>query len=325
MLATLMLSQGVAMILAGDELSHTKNGNNNTYCQDNETSWIDWTLDSAGARLLTFVRRLLEIRRHYPALRASRFLRPNEVSWLHPEGHPLADREFWDPTNRTVAILLRGRARSREADRGTDLLLLLNSSRDTVQFRLPAEERSRRWIELFNTADVRSPSSKLRVEAFAMRGFVSDSPDPSSKKFLGPAVDRVVPNQCFIAMPYSEKWSESVAARLKEICQEAGWTSILAKNMPGRMVVNDIWQGITGSAVIIADLTKANPNVTYEVGLADVLGKEVILIAQEGSKIPFNFSGHRLILYEDRIGGVRELKSHLIDRLRKVLAQDRGT
>lgn len=90
----------------------------------------------------------------------------------------------------------------------------------------------------------------------------------------------------------------------------------IAKSMGGRFIPNDIWTGITGSGIIIADLTNANPNVSYEIGLADVLGREVILICQ-GDKVPFDFLGQRLIVYQDSIAGTLKLREELIDRLNR--------
>ena len=75
MLATLFLSQGVPMLLGGDEFNRTQRGNNNAYCQDNEISWFDWNHDDAAQDMIRFVRRLTRIRRDFPLLRRRRFFR----------------------------------------------------------------------------------------------------------------------------------------------------------------------------------------------------------------------------------------------------------
>jgi hypothetical protein len=90
--------------------------------------------------------------------------------------------------------------------------------------------------------------------------------------------------------------------------------SSTSMNMDGRVVAHDIWEGITGSSIIVADMTDGNPNVAYEVGLADVLGKRVILLCQ-GSTVPFDFQGQRLILYESTLDGSFKLKEELSTRL----------
>ena len=93
-LATLFFSQGLPMLLAGDEFGRTQNGNNNAYCQDNEISWVDWDLDGAGHALYAFVQKLTRLRQDYPILRRERFLSGHynqeldvkDVTWLKPNG-----------------------------------------------------------------------------------------------------------------------------------------------------------------------------------------------------------------------------------------------
>jgi hypothetical protein len=91
--------------------------------------------------------------------------------------------------------------------------------------------------------------------------------------------------------------------------------ALVAKEMNGRFVPHDIWTGITGSGLIIADITEGNPNVAYEIGLADVLGKEVVLLCQ-GDNVPFDFQAQRLIIYENTMDGSLKLKEELVTRLR---------
>ena len=115
-------------------------------------------------------------------------------------------------------------------------------------------------------------------------------------------------------MPYSQDWSNAVETILQEACKGADLELEIAKAMDGRFIPHDIWQGITGSDFIIADLTGGNANVAYEVGLADAIGKEVILLSQE-SKVPFDFSGQRLIVYDNSLAGSLNLKDQLKKRL----------
>src|SRR5206468_3934856 len=116
LLATLLCSQGVPMILAGDEMGRTQGGNNNAYCQDNEVSWLDWDLGAEGQDMLAFTRRLLRIFHAQPVLRRRSFFRephasdrPGEVTWLRPEGGPMTDADWQDGSNHVLGMLVPAR------------------------------------------------------------------------------------------------------------------------------------------------------------------------------------------------------------------------
>jgi hypothetical protein len=166
--------------------------------------------------------------------------------------------------------------------------------------------------------EIKEEMSALRNEVADLKQKVdsrpSEQPNPPYAEFLGRRAKEIDPRQCFIAMPYSKPWSSSVEKLLKESCANAGMKALVAKNMDGRVVAHDIWEGITGSSIIVADMTDGNPNVAYEVGLADVLGKRVILLCQ-GNTVPFDFQGQRLILYESTLDGSFKLKEELSTRL----------
>ena len=130
--ACLFVSQGTPMLLAGDELGHSQAGNNNAYCQDNPTTWIDWaTIDEP---LLEFVRALITLRREHPALRRRRFLtgaQTEEIGWYSPSGAPMTGADWADPGARCVAMYLDGSDAPDRDDQGAplvddDLLLLVN-------------------------------------------------------------------------------------------------------------------------------------------------------------------------------------------------------
>jgi glycogen operon protein len=163
MLATLMLSRGTPMLLAGDEFARTQSGNNNAYCQDNEISWVDWeAIDGDARELATYVQRLLAIRKALPMLRRGRFLTGDfdeqlgvrDVTWLTPAGDEMT-QEHWDDGNaRCFAVLLDGRAQETGIRRiGTDstLLLVLNAHHDVVRFTLPVAVGGDRWVRLLDT------------------------------------------------------------------------------------------------------------------------------------------------------------------------------
>ena len=161
LLATLLLSQGTPMLLAGDEICRSQRGNNNAYCQDNEISWVDWTESAAGASLLRFVRLLTETRARHAVLRGERFLTGEidprtglrDVTWLAPSGREMAIEDWNDPARRCLGMLLDGRARGGE----TTLLALFNGGTTAVPFRVPSVGGARRWATVFDTADPDRP------------------------------------------------------------------------------------------------------------------------------------------------------------------------
>jgi isoamylase len=137
LLTTLFFAQGVPMMLAGDELYRTQQGNNNAYCQDNEISWLDWGGLKADDSLLQFVRGLSALRRAHPELRRDTFLKgalhashTRDISWWHAGGHELKDAEWNDAELRTLAVGLGGTAQA------PDMLLLLNPTESECEFRL---------------------------------------------------------------------------------------------------------------------------------------------------------------------------------------------
>ena len=160
-------------------------------------------------------------------------------------------------------------------------------------------------------AEIREQLDVTRSKAF------TSGTSTSPALFLGAPAESSESDVCFVAMPYSKEWSNALEGTLLDICKSCGMKLLVAKYMEGRFIPNDIWRGITSATVIVADITDGNPNVAYEIGLADVLGKEVVLLCQ-GNKIPFDFSGQRLICYEDTIKGSIILREELTARLRRL-------
>jgi glycogen operon protein len=176
-LATLLLSLGVPMLQAGDELGRTQLGNNNAYCQDNELAWIDWQLDGRRRALLTFTRELIALRRRHPVLRRGKFfygrrLRGSEVkdlSWFRPDGKEMTDDDWTGPHTRCLGLRLAGDAID-EVDshgrplRDDTLLILLNAHWEPLSFVLPAHRAGLRWDVLLDTrtADGRVKQAPLR-------------------------------------------------------------------------------------------------------------------------------------------------------------------
>lgn len=122
---------------------------------------------------------------------------------------------------------------------------------------------------------------------------------------------------CFVLMPFSQPWSKNIRRVIKRAVEAQELTFHIADEETGAIVMNDIWKGICQARLVIADLSSANPNVAYEVGLSDVLGKEMILLAQNPNDVPFDFVGVRLLVYNpDRID---ELEDKLSQRIKQVI------
>ena len=165
-LATLLLSQGVPMLCGGDELGRTQLGNNNAYCQDNETSWFDWNLAPADRELLAFVRRTIRFRRDHPALRRRRFPggrrtrggAAGDLSWFGPDGREMTDEAWNSASVKCLGALLAGDAIEETDARGgrmvdDTLLILLNAQDREVPFTLPRPGPGAAWTRVLETAD----------------------------------------------------------------------------------------------------------------------------------------------------------------------------
>jgi isoamylase len=161
-LATLFLSQGTPMLLAGDEFARTQRGNNNAYAQDNDISWLDWTLADKNYAQVNFVRELAHLRAKYPILRRSRFLSAKvneaiglkEITWINASGEEMEDGQWSDARMQCFGMLLDGRAQPTGLkQRGVDatLLLILNAHYDLVNLTLPGHEGDERWRLLIDT------------------------------------------------------------------------------------------------------------------------------------------------------------------------------
>ncbi|MGA1287469.1 MAG: glycogen debranching protein GlgX [Rubrivivax sp.] len=150
-IATLLLSQGVPMLAAGDELGRTQQGNNNGYCQDNETCWIDWALDGPRQALLEFTAGMVSLRRAHAVLRRRDFFqgRPlvgsgvRDIVWLEPDGREMSGEQWQIDHARALAVLLSGDGlaecdRQGHPVRDDHLLLLFNASAEVVTFQAPA-------------------------------------------------------------------------------------------------------------------------------------------------------------------------------------------
>jgi glycogen operon protein len=162
MLATLLLSQGTPMMLAGDEFARTQHGNNNVYAQDNPISWVDWNICEAGREQIAFVQKLTSLREKYPILRRSRFLTGEydeefgvkDVTWISASGSEMEEQEWNDGNTRCFGMLVDGRAQPTGIHKlGEDatLLIVFNAHFDLVNFTLPDIPGSDVWSLLIDT------------------------------------------------------------------------------------------------------------------------------------------------------------------------------
>jgi len=165
LIATLLLSQGVPMMLGGDELSRTQQGNNNAYCQDNDVSWYDWSMDAEDEAFLDFVRRVVAFRKSHPTLRRATFLKGardasgcKDVAWWHPTGHEMRPEDWQQHPRSSVGMLLCGRAYHEPMRRSTDphvaSLLVLFAGRSPEPFTLPSVPDATGWRVAFGSNGV---------------------------------------------------------------------------------------------------------------------------------------------------------------------------
>jgi glycogen operon protein len=132
---TLAISRGVPMLLAGDEFRRTQRGNNNAYCQDNETSWVDWSLAERHQDLVRCTRQIFAFRRRHAVLRREAFYTDRDIEWFDPTGR---SPDWLDPSQKRLACLIHG-------EDEPDLFLMFNADLDPVSFVLPELARSGQW------------------------------------------------------------------------------------------------------------------------------------------------------------------------------------
>jgi len=168
LMATLLLSQGVPMILHGDEMGRTQQGNNNTYCQDGELAWMGWELDEDQMEMLWFTQQMIALRHEHPIFRRRRFLQGvvredadsvlKDVEWLATDGAPMTEEEWGDAQNKCLTMFLNGSAIPEPTSRGERIvgdsaLVMFNASGNDVEFVLPDTEYGREWEVVIGTGD----------------------------------------------------------------------------------------------------------------------------------------------------------------------------
>lgn len=165
-LATLLLSQGVPMILMGDEVSRTQMGNNNAYCQDNEMTWMHWDFSLEDKQLLRFVRNMIAFRKNHPILHRIHFFQGRKIHgteikdiiWLNPSGQEMNDEEWEQNFARCLGFFLGGSGITETDEKGNPLnddnvLILLNAHYEAISFKIPEQLIDGSWISVFDTFD----------------------------------------------------------------------------------------------------------------------------------------------------------------------------
>jgi len=194
LIASLLLSEGTPMILAGDELGQTKQGNNNTYCQDNELNWIDWPdIAEENWAFRDFVKRLIRLRRRHIVFRRGRFFHGapvpgtdiKDISWLRPDGEEKTDKDWNVPDARCLSFVLSGEpgryhlTSTGRAEADDTFLVIMNASPETIAYTLPTLGSPDRWEGLIDTsqpngfAAVLEPGESFSVTPHSFCLFVS--------------------------------------------------------------------------------------------------------------------------------------------------------
>jgi isoamylase len=177
-LVTLMMSQGVPMLLHGDELGRSQDGNNNGYCQDNDISWIQWVLDSDDQALLTFTQSLIKLRRDHPVFRRRRFFAGSashggesavgDIAWFTPEAEHMDEEAWSNGQAKSLMVFLNGSASPAPDPRGNrvlddSFLVMFNAFNEPLTFTIPEEEYGDTWVPVIDTAAQEVESTPLEA------------------------------------------------------------------------------------------------------------------------------------------------------------------
>ena len=176
LIASLFFSQGVPMLLAGDELSHSQQGSNNAYCQDNEVTWLNWELDDGQRKFLEFVKTVTHIWQEQPVFQRSTFFQGRalrgsdikDISFFNPSGQEMSDADWSAGFVQCLGVRLAGDLIGDITDRGEPIvgdttLLILNAYHEPIDFMLPSTKEEHRWERFFDTA-IENPDGPFAVE-----------------------------------------------------------------------------------------------------------------------------------------------------------------
>jgi glycogen operon protein len=175
-LTTLMMSQGVPMLLGGDEFAHSQQGNNNAYCQDNELTWFHWDHDERQERLLEFTSKLIDFRKNHPNLHRRRFFQDRkirgsvvrDVAWYGTDGQEISDQVWSEGWSKSIAVMFNGHTLGVMDEDGEQVfddsfLIVVNASDGGVEYVLPEPPNKSPWRQVLDTENVDDPFSKVEV------------------------------------------------------------------------------------------------------------------------------------------------------------------
>ena len=164
LLTTLVLSQGVPMLLGGDEIGRTQSGNNNAYCQDNEISWFDWSLRDENLALLGFTRRLMDFRSRHAVFRRRKWFQGrgvfgsgiSDIGWFNPDGAEMTGDQWNDGLAKCMCVFLNGEEIPDPGPRGeriTDdsFLIFFNAFHESLEFTIPNDDYGNAWVAEIDT------------------------------------------------------------------------------------------------------------------------------------------------------------------------------
>jgi isoamylase len=182
-LATLMLSQGVPMLLGGDEFARSQRGNNNCYCQDDELTWYDWKLDEPRRRLLEFTSKLIQLRKDHPNLHRRKFFQDRtirgsvvrDIAWYGTDGNEISDEAWSEQWNRSIGLMLNGKTLGVMDDEGNQVvddsfLILVNAADQGVEYVLPGPPDGNPWRQVLDTENVDDPFHDALVDSKVILG-----------------------------------------------------------------------------------------------------------------------------------------------------------
>ncbi|MCP9468906.1 MAG: glycogen debranching protein GlgX [Nitrospira sp.] len=174
-LATLLLSQGVPMLLGGDEIGRSQGGNNNGYCQDNEISWFDW--EHADRELLAFTTKVIGLWRDHPVFRRRRWFQgraihgaeTTDIGWYKPDGHPMSDQDWQSGFAKSLGVYLNGKEIPGLGPRGERIVdasfyMLFNADHEARTYRFPVQDFGRQWIRVLDTTQATVQESLETIE-----------------------------------------------------------------------------------------------------------------------------------------------------------------
>jgi glycogen operon protein len=183
LMTTLLLSQGVPMLLAGDELSHTQQGNNNAYCQDNDLTWLKWELDEAQQSFCDFVHTVLHLQRTQPVFQRRKFFQGRaihgegiqDITWFEPSGEEMSEETWKAGYVRCLGVRLAGDLigdvdERGEAIAGDTILLLMNAHYEAIPFGLPVLQEGHQWERLLDTAAQEEPPAYTGGQPYTLHG-----------------------------------------------------------------------------------------------------------------------------------------------------------